>query len=314
MTSLRSCISSSDGRRYVAVFTGTAALVCVLVAALAVWGYRTGTLAATFNDLYQYQLGKIRAAGELDTVFVGDSSLGNAIDARRWRELSGRPALNLSLTGAYGYAGSLNMLRRILAKGRPRQVVIFHTVDMLTRAVEHDGYLRSTTRLLPFGEVPPRVMLEVYVNLDTALGVLRRVLWPGEAGTGIDPEHDAVQQAPATDPEQRYQGYRLETRTLNPQKLHYLRRLAALCAAKQLDCVYVHGPVVESACRGSSTYFDAANRLIDSTGLNRARETPLCMPYADVGDAPDHARPERRPYYTQRYFELLAKNSNRPYR
>jgi hypothetical protein len=74
------------------------------------------------------------------TLFLGDSSLGNAISAARWAELSGHSAANLALTGVYGYAGSYNFLRRALQRGRPDNVVIMHTADMPTRAVWDRAY------------------------------------------------------------------------------------------------------------------------------------------------------------------------------
>jgi len=306
MASLRSCTSSSEGRRYLAVFGCGTALVCLLIAALAAWGHRTGMLVNA-NDLYRYQLDKLQAAHGVDTVFLGDSSLGHAIEARYWERLSGRSALNLSLTAVYGYAGSLNMLHRVLAAGRPRHVIIFHTIDMFTRPIEHEAYLRSTTRWFPFGKVPPSVTLQVYVNFDTALRVLRQLLLGGYDFPAIDPERDSLpQRARAVDPEKRYSGRRLQLKDLRPEKLEYLRRIAALCAAEHLDCVYVHGPIVESICRESGAYMNEVNRLIDSTGLRRIRGTPVCVPYADVGDADVHVRPDRRPEYTRRYFELIT--------
>ena len=307
MTSPPFCISSSEARRYLAIFAGVALLVCLLVGGLCAWGYLTGTLAATFSDLYEHQIAKVRALDTIDTVFVGDSSLGNAIDARYWEELSGRSAVNLSLSGAYGYAGSLNMLRRVLRKARPRAVFIFQTVDMFTRPIEHEAYLRSAVSLRPLLEVSPAATLKVYVNLDTAVAVLKRLAFPAEAGQNIDFARDAArQQTTATRAEERYRRRHLRLQDVRTEKLYYLRRLAAFCREERLDCTYVHGPLVESMCRGSVDYLDEVNRLIDSTGLPRARQTPVCLPYADVGDTEDHVRPERRRYYTERYFERLS--------
>ena len=307
MTSQPFSISSSEARRYLAIFAGVSLLVCLLVGGLCAWGYLTGTLAATFSDLYEHQISKVRALDTIDTVFVGDSSLGNAIDARHWEHLSGHPAVNLSLSGAYGYAGSLNMLRRVLRKGRPRAVFIFQTADMFTRPIEHEAYLRSAVSLRPILEVPPSATLKVFVNLDTALAVLKRLAFPDEAGQNIDFARDVARQQPSVrSVEERYRSRDLRPQDVRPEKLYYLRRLAAFCIQERLDCTYVHGPLVESMCRGSVDYLDDVNRLIDSTGLPRAKQTPVCLPYAEVGDTEDHVRPERRRYYTERYFERLS--------
>src|SRR5262249_7256386 len=73
-------------------------------------------------------------------VFVGDSSLGNAIDAQEWERLGGGPAVNLGLTADLGYEATYNMMKRALAGwgGSPR-VVIMQTAEMMRRPISPSG-------------------------------------------------------------------------------------------------------------------------------------------------------------------------------
>ena len=49
-------------------------------------------------------------------LFCGDSSLGNSIDKRFFNKISNLKSENLSLTGSYGIAGSLGIIKRHIKK------------------------------------------------------------------------------------------------------------------------------------------------------------------------------------------------------
>ena len=65
-----------------------------------------------YQILYNYQLKKLSTEEDVDTIFIGDSSLGNSINADLFSAQGATKALNLALTGNYGYAGSYNMLKK----------------------------------------------------------------------------------------------------------------------------------------------------------------------------------------------------------
>jgi hypothetical protein len=303
-----SSIFSFSARTYVAVVLGATAALLVVIAAISSAGYKTGKVAFEFFELYLFQRAKIIAAGAVDTVFVGDSSLGNAIDARVWSMRTGGETLNLALTGAFGYGGSLNMLRHVLERSRPRRVVIMQTSDMLTRGVSHRGYLLTSGRLFPLDAVPLSVMIETYLNLDTALSVATK-LYAQSPSTHLDVKLDYVRQSRplSTRPSfmQRYRSLHFDAASISRDSRFYLRQIAALCAAEKLDCVYAHGPILDVYCASSAEYFKAANAMIESTGLKVVPGTPVCAPLDDAGDSEDHVLPQRRADYTQMYFELI---------
>lgn len=98
--------------------------------------------------IFKYQKAKLESPrGQIHTIFVGDSSLGHSINARMFSELSGQESLNLALSGRYTLLGSLNMVRRTLAYTRPRNVVIMHTTDTLSRNVELSAYFLTIPSL-----------------------------------------------------------------------------------------------------------------------------------------------------------------------
>jgi hypothetical protein len=91
--------------------------------------------------LLKYQELKIESLSDVDTVILGDSSVGFALDARAFSELSGRKTVNLALTGYnYGFPGAYALLNQLLAKARPNNVVIAITPQTYALTItELDG-------------------------------------------------------------------------------------------------------------------------------------------------------------------------------
>lgn len=300
--------SSFSARGYVALLLGATAALLVAIAAISSIGYKKGRIAFDFHELYLYQRAKIDAALDVDTAFVGDSSLGNAIDARTWSDETGRPALNLALTGSFGYGGSFNMIHHVIDRARPRRIVIMQTLDMLTRGPSYRGYLVTSDRLFPLDAVPLSVIVDAYLNLDTALAVVRKMYFRATTAN-LDVARDYIRQNRPVSMRpsfvRRYRSLQFEANAIDQGSLLYLRRIADLCRDKNLDCVYAHGPIIDSYCANSADYLRAANALIESTGLRVAKGTPVCMPLAEAGDSEDHVRPDLRESYTRKYLALI---------
>jgi hypothetical protein len=92
----------------------------------------------------------------------------------------------------------------------------------------------------------------------------------------------------------------------NPDKLYFLREIAALCGERHLNCLYVYGPLLDEICGRSRSYLESASRLIRELGLTPVAGSPICLPADAVGDTVDHVRPAFKLEYTRRYAELLT--------
>jgi hypothetical protein len=284
------------------------ALATMAVGLLLTFALIAGTLAAgrerlPFMTLIDHQFAKLD--GDLgDTVFVGDSSLGNAIDAAHFGALSGGTATSLALTGAFGYAGSYAMLLRTIERRPPANVVILHTADMLLRGADSDD-LSALER--PAGAVgkAQRLWLDL-MNLDQlerSLEFMRDRLRGKAAAAVTAIDGDYVRQGPPKPANPKAAGFRAER--INPGKRRYLDRIAALCREHRLNCIYAHGPLLKPVCEKSDAYFVAADAIIRSTGLMLATEKSPCIDDADLGDATDHVAPHARKRFTELYFEAL---------
>lgn len=274
--------------------------------AVSAFAYRNALFKFSFAELYRYQLEKLAKPGKPETLFIGDSSLGNAIDVTRWEALSGAPAMSLALTGAYGYAGSLNMLKRVKDRSSVRTVVIFQTPDMAARDDAHTGYVHSYDGWLPLGEVPLRALAAAYLNIDTVREALKGVLRgpPPDQGRIAN---DYVRQGAQLSPERigKAAQWSLPADAMRSDNISYLRAIGSWCKAHDYRCVYVHGPLLAPMCRNMPDYLARLNREVRAAGLLLATEEVACLSADEVGDAEDHVAPRLKGLYTERYYRTI---------
>jgi len=260
--------------------------------------------------LLDHQLAKIGTGKSPDTVFLGDSSLGNAISAVEWERLSNGTALNLALTGSFGYEGSRNMLKRVLSWTTPRLVVIVHTANMMQRAPAEDGDRATAQGTERFWAYARRALtwkdaLSAYYYWRT-IAAGQRPVSRFDARQVI--VNDYIKQRPPA--AQRFLSfingfdeYRWES-AIRPERVRILQEISAICAAHRVLCVYAHGPLADPPCRANS-YFGSVSGILRRSGLVLLSPHAMCMSLDEVGDGEDHVGPDAKIAFTRRYFDLV---------
>jgi len=288
-----------------------ACLAVTLVMALSFAGIRAGMVGADRTELLAYQLGKLDAAGTVDVLLLGDSTLGNTVEAAGWERASGRPVLSLALTGSFGYAGTLNMLRRAVRRVEPRLVVLMHTIETPGREIEWDGLVYTAESLGDLAEASPLAVVQGLANLDLVRETLQAALVGEQPAPARLVERDyEPQQPPRPDGvSPGVQGRRLVPEDLREDGIQLLERIGALCRERGVPCLYAHGPYVEPFCSQSGGFLEAANRRIEQAGLHLISETPVCIPRADVGDSEDHVAPQLRDTYSELHWQLVMEEA-----
>jgi hypothetical protein len=307
MTSLHSSISSSDASRYVRVLAIVLAALIAVLLTITTIGYSLGLVDAANQQIYDYQRDKIDNLERIDAAFVGDSSLGNAIDAALFSKLSGLASANLALNGSYGSGGAYNIVQALIARERPRLIVVMLSLDTMRRTDAFPGFYFSADTTERLRQSPLRI-LELFFSLkaarrtldEIAQGGLHRPDEPIEAdylSQRTHPMHTSLVDEAAENP--------LLPEKIAASQLDYLARIATLCEEQDIVCVYAHGPIFTDYCRDAAAYVNALSAQIRATGLAVVPETPICMPSDDVGNTIDHVRPDLKQDYTSRYFERL---------
>jgi hypothetical protein len=313
MTSQNSSTFSFDSGRYLAGLAAGLVAILGIFFSISYYGVDRGLIDHPYQANYRFQLAKIERSAPVETLFVGDSSLGAMMDSEVWIQHSGQPSLHLALTGSDGYAGSLNMVRRSVDRLRPRNVVIVHTLDMMTRDVAYLGFLQSnpdpaSERDIPlYSRIVERFLL--YVSREFIVGTLRgsvrRIL--GQPTTHMGLEYIRLPDVSGASAEIRHGRHpALDERAINPEKSHFLEQLVKLCNTRTLNCVYAHGPIYDEVCRTSQAFIRAVDRHIRGTGIKVAEGTPVCVPRTELADTIDHVRQDIKAQYTARYYRQVA--------
>ncbi len=299
-----SSYTSSSSLRYVGTLLLAAFLVMAAAAAGVMLAKALGRETFANQALIDYQFAKIGSGEPPDIAFIGDSSLGNAIDVEQWRELSGDRALNLALTGGYGYAGSYNMLRRLSAWQKPKHVVVMQTGEMMQRAHSEDAYIMTAPGALASAFAFWRMSMSVQ-QVEEAWRWLLDVAKNGRPPVRRESiiVNDYVMQGPRRTHNPNKEGWTVAS--ILPSKAEYLIAIGGFCRDNGIDCLYAHGPLTEPLCSKSAEYFAEVARIVTRAGLRMVQTMPICVPESEIGDGKDHIRPDLKAAYTRRYFEII---------
>lgn len=291
------------GSMYVKFVIAVVATVLVTNVALALIAIRFNLLSWQFASLFKYQIAKLESGPPIDILLVGDSSLGNAIDANWWSRKDNLVVVNVALTGAYGYAGSLQMLRRAAHNRGVKKVLVVQASDMMTRDISHEGALFSAETLDVLRDLPPAAVMPWLLSKDLPINMLEQSLNRKSIDGVKSWEADYVAQGA---PKKSFDRVPVFTSAMvKPDKTYYLARLVAFCREFGIECYYAHGPLVSPLCVGSNEYFSRANDLIEKSGIRVLTLVPLCVPLEEIGDSSDHVRPAYKLKYTAIYRSLL---------
>lgn len=265
-----------------------------------------------YQALQRHQEAKLVPTDSVETVLLGDSSLGNGIDAAQFSAETGSPTVSLALTGLYGYLGSANMLAR--ASGvypNLKNVVVVNTPDMLARRPSARGQLLTLGSVARVGELDGAGVRRV-AGEALALAFSKEVAW-----------HllDRVRKGPLKNPDRLLDGDymrqadRRATPTVKPLapedidagKAQALADLVADAEALGLTVLYAHGPLWADQLEASGDYLTTAERTISAAGATFVPGLEP-IPTERLGDSADHVAPEDKRAVTSRYAERL-----RPY-
>jgi len=252
-----------------------------------------------YQYLLQYQLKKIPDLNADDIVILGDSSGGNGLDAKLLSRLSDRKFTSLSLTGSFGYLGSIEIMKKSKKQG-VKNFIIVNTPDMLQRtpAIWAKNLIdyAASKNLINSLKFP-----EFYLSFGNAIHFLTDNLTPPKKGLL---ENDYIPQTSRIKHPEMI-AINLKTKFINPTKVESLRLLKKYCLDNEINCAYLHGPIHHSFCELSIDYLDKINSLLHGKGFSLVSKSPYCLNDEEIGDSTDHVDPMSKKKTTFYYFSLL---------
>ena len=257
-----------------------------------------------YHELYLYQMKKLQEHhSNIDTIFLGDSSLGNAINADLFNSLSGLKSANLALTGLYGFAGSYNMLKKAVKMNRIKNVILIHTLGTISRPVAYDGYLYSMESLTDITELSINEkidLLETSINQLFSMNNTKRIIlyYILQRIKKYTIEKDYIKQTIRAKLKKRMHNLTIQ---INHDKLIFLKRIVEFCEQHKINLLYLHGPHLNNIDSQSKKDIRTMNLLIESTGIKIIDNHYFLTP-DQTGDALDHVHPDYKDMITDLYY------------
>lgn len=266
------------------------------------------TAPTEYRIIYNYRVAKIERIESEDTILVGDSTLGNTINAELFSQITSTRSVNLALLGIYGYAGSYNMIKKVVAKHQPKNIIIVHTLGMMTRDIAYDGYMYSMSSVNDFFELtyPEKIAfidttINIFLSIKNIQSSFQYYVEGETKNLGVvELENDHLKQ----------RGYQIDIDTfyvpsnisINPKKVKFLKKIVAYCQKHQINLIYIHGPILQDI--GLHYNIQEINRYIRSTGIVFIDDMFWITP-EKIGDTEDHVYPAYKDEYTRLYAEAL---------
>lgn len=257
--------------------------------------------------IQQYQFEKLEDVTSVETIIVGDSSAGHAVNAELFSDLLESNTVNLALTASFGFAGDYNMIRQVVERAPSlKNVIIVHSFTIWDRPFSAEGYRNtlgslSTDHVASFinrGQSFNFVQSQVSKNLFISRIPTGNVIFENDffkqkarrfsRGTYFIPKDAMISNA------------------IHPEKIAMFRELDRLCGEHELNCIYLHGPILEYLAIQSLLEIISINNTI-SSAAEHIRFVDLIFTYPDekMGEATDHIDPAYKDESTRNYASVI---------
>ena len=257
--------------------------------------------------ILNYQMQKIKNSSGINSIFLGDSSLGNSINTDLFTELSNQKTLNLSLTKIYGFAGQFNLLKKANRNSNNdiKNVYLMISYDFLDIDLDDKAYFitqnnffdildaRSKTKfIIEYFKFSFKLFFEFFNKNEVEY----------EEYLSKNIKNDFIIQN-----ERDIYKYNL-SKKINPyidSKKFFLKKIEEYSVKHNLNLVILNGPVLDTIYYDNPkaiSEFD--NFFTNNINYNYYNERVL-LKYNDVGNYPMHVKYSMKNTITKKYFDLI---------
>jgi len=266
------------------------------------------------NDLIKhYQLSKIEQKNfrNVETIIIGDSSGGNAIDALYFNKLSKSNTRNLCLTGSWGLVGSLGILKKSYqVNSELKNIIIIHTLDIWNRPYAKESILELSTVGDTIKKIGLKPLLgylfnpkEILWNLD----YLKSRLFKIPLSSSIDKGYDYIHQKTKkfSNHKKNISDTTLNTLTISKSKLLELQQLQSFCNNNNLNCILMNGPIHSKVANNSKKYIQNLQTILHNKNKIIYIDKIFEYPNSYIGDSYDHIDTTYKKQVTYDYYSQL---------
>lgn len=251
-------------------------------------------------NLVKYQINKIQN-NNYATIFLGDSGLGNALDAKEWENISGSKTINLALTGNASFSGDLYLLNKVNLKN-VKNIYIMHNPDVWVRKIA------ITNKYLDFIKEPTDVQIKdfFYKKIDRQIIKFKIFLKKIFLSIKIQQiKNDYIEQLPTKEKDDVISN-NLVIKNIELSQSEILKDIFLLCKKNNLNCLYMNAPVHEKFCNSQQTknFINYLNNILYENNINFKNKI-LCIKNYQQGDFANHVGYKYKKEFTMKYFNII---------
>lgn len=277
--------------------------------------------ASPHEILVSYQKSKVQKIPPGALVLVGDSSLGNGVDARILSEKLEIPVFNLALTGSDSFYGARLILESLYAQGKkPSMVVAVVAVQTLAQEISEgtlDDFATGETSL------PTENTYQRFCKWPFELSALvqqsrtyRRVYLSAGRGLRLKPlvgdglrlefesELSQLDYLPQGPHKNWTHSRPIQLLNVHPTQSRALTSLAELCRSKGTPLRFQLGPAIEVSVSSPSFQRELDDWMSKNAPRLLSRDLQTFPPEA-FGDQNNHLKASGKSKLTDLYRDLL---------
>ena len=258
--------------------------------------------------ILKYQKDKIYKKNNIDSIFFGDSSLGNAINIKLFNNITNSDAINVALSDSYGFAGQYNLLKIILEtnKKQIKKIYIFNSFFFLNTDLEDEAYFISSSNILDFFEAKNKIQYLInYYKYFWKFITIKLNFNEFEYSVF---EKNSLYKDFIKQKEEKKLSINIKKPTNLKNKLYYFSKLVDLSKENNIEIIVLKGPIYKNF------FLDNQSKMINENFYEKFKKIKIIdeivfLNENEVGDFPSHVDELYKDLFTKKYINILKKNN-----
>lgn len=248
-----------------------------------------------------YQNKRILNETQAETIFLGDSSLGNTINEELVTNLSRKKTKNFALNEIYGLSGQYNLLKKVLRNNKNlKDVYLFTSIYFVNSNNDSEAFFLTSENFLDFFKAYNKVDFITYqfkylIKFIISKSEYDIIKYNEFVKDNI--ENNYIKQNISQNlkvPEQKKMN--LE------EKKYYLKLIEKLCKKNKIKLKLIKGPIFNQTYAKSNIFISNYEKLFNNNNLYKEQ---IFMNSEEIGDQIMHPAPHHKNNLSIKYFNLI---------
>ncbi len=259
-----------------------------------------------YQSLIDYQISKIKNFDDdTEVLFLGDSSMGYAISSQEWEKITGKKTLNLALIGDYQFSG-VRALFDMIPKKKIKNIYIIANLDSWRIKSSENYYLSLKSEKSIYKNF---YKINESLNLYNFVNILRFYIFDSfkRDKYKISKKNDYITQGKKIDEEYLNKTKKFSSDQIIFNKIFDLKKIFSECDNLGLECIYLHGPILDDFC-AKKNIIEFRKNINEHLKINNIPffQKNVCIQKNHIGDGFGHVSPDYKFHYTLEYFKYIT--------